>query len=148
MGRVLKKEFAALGLKQGDRLEPSSELPDVDTFNVQPCPFKSVFHTAGPNSRVLHISPLLSIPGVSLDTWCVDVLHTWHYGPLSTFIASALRTLLQTPIYQPNMDGLDNIETQKLALLALKAELWMYYKRKRHEEDWRKRGSEALPYPH
>ena len=76
----------------------------------------------------------------------MDILHTWHYGPLSTFITVVLRELIQTPIFQPNMDGLDKLESDKLALLALKAEMWSFYKHKRQDEDWRKRGSEVPFY--
>ena len=71
-GRCLKASFPPLGLKQGWRLEPSSSLPDVGDFAKQRCPFSCVFYTGGKDGRVLHASPFLQNPGVSVDTWCVN----------------------------------------------------------------------------
>jgi hypothetical protein len=31
-------------------------------------------------ARLLHRSPLMDIPGVGMDTYAVDILHTWHFG--------------------------------------------------------------------
>ena len=145
-GRCLKASFPPLGLKQGWRLEPSSSLPDVGDFAKQRCPFSCVFYTGGKDGRVLHVSPFLQIPGVSVDTWCVDILHTWHYGPMSTYIAYGLRLLLTTFIYRPAIPDLDKEEADRLALLCLRAELWSYYKRlQQFDEDgsWKRKGSEV-----
>ena len=142
-GRVLKSRYDPLGLKRGWRLEPNSEFPDVDDFNNRPCPFSCWFYTGGKDGRVLHMSPFLQIPGVSLDTWCVDILHTWHFGPMSTYITQTLQHLLDTPIWKPAIPGLEKEDEQKLALFAMRAELWTYYKRKRSDPDWKKRGSEV-----
>ena len=145
-GRCLKQNFPLLGLKRGWRLEPTSSLPDVGDFANQRCPFSCVFYTGGKDGRVLHLSPFLQIPGVTMDTWCVDVLHTWHYGPMSTFIAHSLRHLLQSQVYRPSTSDLDKEEADKLALLTLRAELWSYYKRRRETDDdgsWRAKGAEA-----
>ncbi|CAE7032303.1 unnamed protein product [Symbiodinium sp. CCMP2592] len=145
-GRCLKQNIPLLGLRKGWRLEPSSSLPDVDDFAKQRCPFSCVFYTGGKDGRVLHLSPFLQIPGVTMNTWCVDVLHTWHYGPMSTFIAHSLRHLLRSPVYRPSASDLDKEEADKLALLTLRAELWSYYKRRRENDEdgmWRKKGTEV-----
>ena len=142
-GRVLKNHFPPLGLRRGWRLEPHAAFPDVDDFHTRPCPFVCMFYTGGKDGRVLHVSPLLQIPGVSLDSWCVDILHTWHYGPMSTYITQALQQLLETSIWKPAVQGLEKEDEQKLALFAMRAELWAYYKRKRNDPEWKKRGSEV-----
>ena len=143
-GRILKKAYPPLGLVKGARLEPSATLVDVSLFETQQTPFDCVFYIAGPNGRVLHQSPLLQIPGVHLSTWCIDLLHTWHYGPMSTYITHTLRLLLSSPIWKPDIPDLDLEESNKLALMALKAELWTHYKRRRQEDPvWRVKGSEA-----
>ena len=144
-GRCLKASLPALGLKQGWRLEPSSSLPDVCDFAKQCCPFRCIFYTGGKDGRVLHMSPFLQIPGVSMDTWCVDILHTWHFGPMSTFIAYCLRLFLTTMIYRPTIPDLEE-EADRLALLCLRAELWSYYKRLRESDEdgsWKAKGSEV-----
>ena len=66
------------------RLKPSAALPDVGSFEKQQCPFQCIFFRAVEHARVLHISPLLQIPGVSLGSWCIDLLPSWHYGPRKT----------------------------------------------------------------
>ena len=127
------------------RLEPSTGLPDVGLFENQPCPFDCTFFVGGQHARVLHISPLLRIPGVSLASWCIDILHSWHYGPLSTYLTFVLRALLSTEIYKPgNTAILDKEENEKLCLMALKAELWVFYKQTRASDpEWSKKGSEV-----
>ena len=65
-------------------------------------------------------------------------------GPLSTFITHSIRALLATPIWKPAIAGLDKEENEKLALLALKAELWTHYKARRETDaEWRVKGSEV-----
>ncbi|CAE7256188.1 unnamed protein product [Symbiodinium sp. CCMP2592] len=144
-GRCLLKAFQQLGLPKWARLEPSTLLPDVGSFEQQQSPFSCIFYVAGEHGRVLHVSPLLQIPGVSLSSWCIDLLHTWHYGPMSTYLTFALRALLSTDIYKPgNSAVLDKEENDKLSLMALKAELWMFYKHRRAtDKEWSKKGSEV-----
>ncbi|CAE7376332.1 unnamed protein product, partial [Symbiodinium microadriaticum] len=144
-GRCIRASFPALGLKQGWRLDPSPGLEDVCDFAKKQCPFKCVFFIGGKDARILHVSPFLQIPGVSVETWCVDILHTWHYGPMSTFIAYSLRLLLTTMIYRPAIPDLEKVEADRLALLCLRAELWTYYKRLRESDSdgsWKAKGSE------
>ena len=73
------------------------------------------------------------------------MLHTWHYGPMSTSLTFAIRALLNTEIYKPgNSAVLDKEENDKLCLMALKAELWMFYKHRRAtDKEWSKKGSEV-----
>ena len=92
-----------LGLQKGWRLEPSSQLPDVGAFETCATPFTCVFYVGGAGGRLMHRSPFLQIPGVHLNTWRVDILHTWHYGPLFTYIIVTLQEILKTPVYQPTL---------------------------------------------
>ena len=143
-GRCLRRAIKALGLPKGARLEPSAALQDVGKFEVTSCPFRCTFYIAGKHGRALHISPFMQIPGMSLETWGIDILHTWHFGPMSSFICYVLKHLLQSPIWKPTIPGLDKEESDKLSLLALKAEMWTYYKLRRQQDArWREKGSEA-----
>ena len=58
---------------------------------------------------------------------------------------SDIRALLSTEIYKPgNSAVLDKEENDKLCLMALKAELWMFYKHRRAtDKEWSKKGSEV-----
>ncbi|CAE7761127.1 unnamed protein product [Symbiodinium sp. CCMP2456] len=145
-GRCLKASFPLLGLRKGNRLEPSASLLDVDKFMQLTTPFSCTFYTGGPHGRILHQSPFLKIPGVTLDCWCIDVLHTWHFGPLSSYIAHSLRLLISSSVYRPADQDLDKEEADKLALLHIRAELWSFYKRRREADEdgtWRKKGTEV-----
>jgi hypothetical protein len=143
-GRCLKKPLRVLGLKAGDRLEPSGSVPDVAQFERLQPPFWCVFHTGGKHGRVMHKSPLVEIPGVDITAWNVDLLHTWHYGPMSTYISYTILQLLATPLWRSAIAGLEREEADKLALLGLKAELWTFYKHRREtDESWKKKGSEV-----
>ena len=128
-GRTLTKAFRALGLPKGSRLEPSASLPDVGLFEQLETPFTCKFYVGGEGGRVLHDSPFLRIPGVSLESWNIDILHTFHFGPLSTYITVTLRRMLMdTDIWKPSIVGLDKEEQSKLSLLCLRAELQSHYK--------------------
>ena len=142
-GRCLKTAYRPLALKRGWRLEPDRQNPDVDDFNERECPLTCTFYIGGKHGRVLHCSPFLQIPGVTLETWCVDILHTWHFGPMSTYITFTVQQLLTTPVWKPGIEGLEKEDEQKLSLYALRAEMWAYYKRKRADPEWHRRGSEA-----
>lgn len=144
-GRTLKKAFPALGLPKGSRLEPSASLPDVGLFESLETPFVCKFYVGGEGGRVLHDSPFLRIPGVNLESWTIDLLHTWHFGPLSTYITVSLRKLLMdTDIWKPSIVGLDKEELSKLSLLCMRAELQSHYKLRRQDDpDWSKKGSEV-----
>ena len=63
---------------------------------------------------------------------------------MSTYITHTIRLLLGTEIYKPTIAGLDKEESDKLSLMALEAEMWTYYKRKRSDPEWNKKGSEAM----
>ena len=66
-GRTLQAAFPTLGLPRGSRLEPSAALPDVGLFESLETPFTCKFYIGGERGRVLHDSPFLRIPGVTLD---------------------------------------------------------------------------------
>lgn len=144
-GRTLQAAFPTLGLPRGSRLEPSAALPDVGLFESLETPFTCKFYIGGERGRVLHDSPFLRIPGVTLESWNIDLLHTWHCGPLSTYITITLRKLLtETDIWKPSIAGLDKEELSKLSLLCLRAELQTHYKlRRQSDPEWSKKGSEA-----
>ena len=64
---------------------------------------------------------------------------------MSTYLAFTIRALLTSPIFRPGIAAsIEREECDKLCLLALKAELWTYYKRRRETDpEWSKKGSEV-----
>jgi len=143
-GRMLIGDIPELGLKRGDRLEPTDFLDNVANFVDMIPPFDVCFFTGLSTNRILHISPLFSIPGVSFDSWCIDLLHAWHlHGPLAAYIGTALHAVLSNNCFL-ELEGLDAEEKVRLGMLHLKSHLWQYYKNKRQDPNWQKTGTEVL----
>ena len=98
MGRVLCKDFLTFGLRAGDRLEPCLTLPDVAEFDSQAVPFDSMFFRCSKNSRIIHPSPILEIRGAWTHVVGIDLLHTWHLGPLASYIGSVFWHLIEAKV--------------------------------------------------
>lgn len=106
MGRELRAPVPLLGLRQGDRLEPSPTLMDVAKFDDQPVPFQAVFWRASRDARgsiqdqIFRPNPVFS-NDLGINPWrslAIDPLHTLYYGPVMRWAAAALwRVLLANP---------------------------------------------------
>ena len=90
-------------LKAGDRLEPTPSLLDISKFELQPPPFRATFWRMTSDDRVSHRSPLWQIEGMFADRHFIDILHTWHLGPLTSFIPFTLRFIINSGILVPRM---------------------------------------------
>jgi hypothetical protein len=143
-GRTIMYDIPRLGVSAGYRLEPSATLPDVGKFEMTPTPFFTHFWCADSDARVQHESPILAIEGVTLRTWCIDLLHSWHLGPLASYIGHCLHFFIASRIWSPDLPFLDAEEMQKLSLLHIKSEIWQYYKNRRAtDKEWTTKGSQA-----
>ena len=141
-GRCLKQDMVSLGLKRGNRLEPSEEMPDVGMFETMTVPFLALFWIWGKDARILHTNPLLLIPGFTLDKWAIDLLHTWHLGPIQAFVALVLFMLLASGLWTPTSRYLDQKDKDQLSLLNIKSELYGWYKTMGKDPKWKKSGTE------
>ncbi|CAJ1390676.1 unnamed protein product, partial [Effrenium voratum] len=144
-GRVLVRAFPELGLPKHARLLPSQALPDVGKFEFTPTPFPATFWTASADARLTHDCPLLALSGVGLESFSLDIMHTWHLGPLQLLVSLCINFFLDTGLWAPANSGgrVDASDKKKVALLAIKAELFQWYKEQRKDADWRARGTEA-----
>lgn len=142
-GRTLHRAVPELGLKKNDRLEPSEHLMIVFEFEQQIVPFDVLFFVGGTDDRVIHRSPMALLPK-SIELWAIDILHTWHQGPLSTAISWLIRLMLKTQVWKPAVRFLEAEDESRLSLLALKSELWAHYRcAKAQDATWQKRHSEV-----
>jgi len=133
----------AIQLIRGDRLEPSIEIPDVADFDHKDPPFKATFwNTSDPQSlRLLHESPLMWINGVTFMMWCIDLLHTWHLGPLGAYIGFVIWFILSSKVCA-GCAFVDTEDGYKIGMVEIRSHLWRYYKEKRKgSKDFKKRGS-------
>ena len=139
------RAFPQLGLPKHARLLPSQALPDVGKFEFTPTPFPATFWTASADARLTHDCPLLALSGVGLESFSLDIMHTWHLGPLQLLVSLCINFFLDTGLWAPANSGgrVDASDKKKVALLAIKAELFQWYKEQRKDADWRARGTEA-----
>ncbi len=142
-GRALIADIPEFGLKKGSRLIPTKDLPDVAAFERMALPFSCSWWIAPEDARLVHDCPLLELPGVGLETLSLDIMHSWHLGPLQLLTSMALNYAIDSNLWAPPTEGLDAADKRKLSLLAIKAELFQWYKEKRNDPDWRGKGSEA-----
>lgn len=136
-GRSLKVAIPEFGLRKRNRLESSELLLITSEFEEQQVPFKVHFFVGKESDRVQHRSPIMMIHGMNLKRWGIDILHSWHGGPLGVAISFTIKQLLSTSIWRPAIADLEPDEKTKLALMAFKSELWAYYKDMKKDEDWK-----------
>jgi hypothetical protein len=127
LGRVLTKKIS--GLPAGSRLEPSPNLPDVADFEVAPCPFQARFFVGSDRSRWLHNCPLFEvIPNFALDSWGIDLLHTWCLGPLAGFVGLCLKTFLESRAFLREARGLPAKDAAKVGLGRVKEAMFAFFR--------------------
>ena len=147
-GRALKNNVDELGLKKHDRLEPSKKMWDVASFERLHCPFTVTFFRSRKENRLIHSCPLFMIPGVTIRSWVVDIMHSWHLGDLLSFIAHVFWYIIGLGILCPPSHQLDTEERHRLSLLRLKSEWFEHYRTKRKDPDFRQSCSEDLCFLH
>ena len=117
-------------------------MPDVASFEFLTVPFKASFWVSPLDFRLTHDCPLLELEGVGLEMWSLDLMHGWHLGPLQLLVSLSLNFCIDSGLCAPDT-GLDAVDSRKISLLAIKAELFNFYKIKRNDPDWVGKGSEV-----
>ena len=141
-GRVVLQGIPELGLRKNSRLMPTSTLPDVSQFEFTPVPFSTSWWIMSPDTgRLLHDNPLMEVAGVTLESLSLDLMHTWHLGPVQILVSRALNLCLDSGLWAPSTQ-LDAAEKRRLGLYAVKVELMQFYRDQRADPEWNKRGSE------
>ena len=142
-GRGLVSDFPTLGLKKGSRLLPTAEIPDVGQFEFLTPPFTTSWWVGADDARLVHDCPLLQLSGVGLEMWSLDIIHSWHLGPLQLLVSLAFNFCLDSGIWAPTSTGLDAAEKRKLSLFAIKAELFQFYRDQKKDPSWVGKSSEV-----
>ncbi len=132
-GMVLHSSVPRLGLRLGDRLEPSIDLLDVAKFADRPLPFVAVFWRATKsleNGKVAdpvnRRCPLFSIRGASPQRLLrIDVLHTMHLGVLAQYIKKAFWSCIGKNVF--DVVGPQKA-VQEITIRLLHADLVIWYK--------------------
>ena len=132
-GRALAVGMESWDLPLGARLEPSPLLMDVASLDEAKVPIQVIFWVGGTEGRVQHESPLLTlVPGVTVQSWNIDLLHAWVLGCLARFIGMSIWFFLKSGIWTPKSTYLDNEQKRRLAISHLKTELFAFYARQKN----------------
>ena len=100
-GRVLLEDVPELGLKRWSRLMPTRDLQDVASFEFTKTPFDVSWWVLSTEGRLVHDCPLMSVGGIGLETWSLDIMHSWHLGPLQQLVSLSLNYCLDTSLWAP-----------------------------------------------
>jgi hypothetical protein len=94
-GRVVQNDLVALGLRKGDRLEPSAAVSDVGQFESLPTPFRATFWRASSETLTRRRNPLFDA-GTGLTSEClgIDVLHCLSLGVYQLFLMALFWDLI------------------------------------------------------
>ena len=100
-GRTLCAEILDLRLRRGDRLEPSSQLPNVSLFEEAPLGITIIFWRQTAETITRHRNPVFCRElGVSAQrSLTIDSLHAFYYGPLKLWCQTALWFLLLANVF-------------------------------------------------
>ena len=72
-------------------------------------------------------------------------MHTLHLGPIQQLVSLTLHFCISSGIFAPRTVHLDAVDMREMSPLTIKSELFVFYKMLREsDEDWRRKGSEAL----
>ena len=108
MGRTLAKDLPALGLRRGDRLEPSSELRDTSKFESRPLPFRCTFWRQHRDNRgrlstfTLRRNPLFckELGTSPTTTLHLDSLHTVYLGIFMFYVHAVIMAMWRANVFQ------------------------------------------------
>ena len=123
-GRVLDRDLPELELLAGDRLEATSEHPDILGYDrCESYPVRFVFWRRCLETFVRRRNPLFSIPGVTILLLCVDILHCIYLGIAQHYVVHVFWTLIESNVY-----GAGGASNDFIAVLRLKIDLWNWYR--------------------
>ena len=129
-GRALLVDMEDLSLKADDRLEPSTEVPDVGEFDCLDPPVVATFWRRSQESLCRHRNPLWE--GVGLEpesSLCIDILHCLNLGVMLVYCRVTVWSILTSGVYGPCTE-----QNFVAAVLAMRRSLFDFYGR-RHAAD-------------
>ena len=131
-GRCLLQDYGPLGLKKGDRLSPFETMMDVSDFEkVFEAPgkveHKTCFWRTQEETRSRWRNPLFCAEiGLTTEILAIDLLHTLYLGVAKNFCMATIWHAITNNLYTEA--GTTKPERDQLAILAIRNELWAWYK--------------------
>ena len=135
-GRALLNDIGLLGLRKGDRLNPSPQVLDIGAIDFRTdFPFRLCFWRARPDDPCRFRCPLFSRESMlSPELLCVDEMHTLHLGIFQDYILGVFWACIRADVWMllKESEELSDQYYQEAALV-LKADLFSWYKREKRE---------------
>ena len=155
-GRCLTYAYERLGLRAGDRLEPTRALPDVAAFDAVTCfPMEAVFWRRSTQTKVNYRCGLFG-DALRTDRIQIDIMHTVYLGCAQDWLGAVCWHLIYCNTFRVADDRTEQ-EKAEIAVDRLRVELKVWYARIRREGapsdftpldenfDWRSLGTSAAP---
>lgn len=112
-GRCLKEAVPALGLKRGDRVEPSAQLPDISGFEELQCPVTVLWWRSSEETATRHRNPMFEAgTGISVLTLAVDSLHCLALGVWQVVLSAIIEAIVAHDLYGAVEAGCTTIESK------------------------------------
>jgi hypothetical protein len=127
-GRALVTNFSEFGLQLGDRLEPSTAVPNVGAFELLAVPFIATFWRPCLQTRAKHRNPILMGElGITVASIAIDVLHTLNLGVYKHWVMLVFWYIIDINYYKLN-PKLATEEKFQLSVMRLGDDLDKFYK--------------------
>lgn len=124
-GRVLTRNLPHFGLRKGDRLEPTTQQPDIMRFDPEDGDRPCTFWQPSAGSSVRRPNPVFTAgTGVTTDAIGIDWLHTLSMGVFPHLLGYMIQELLRANAWQIGASGEMLIE---LGIVSLRAALHDWY---------------------
>ena len=128
-GRALAQSVPHLGLLAGDRVEPTTTMPDIGSGFDKPksFPVQVLFWRPGSQTICLRRCPLFckELGITPTRTLALDQMHTLYLGVANVVARHILWDLLKSGIW--NAGGQSEVERLQIAVLSLQGELMYWY---------------------
>ena len=132
-GLCLTQDYTPLGLRKGDRLDPTPSLPDIGNFfELCCCPVDVTFWRPDRATLARHRNPLFSLATGITPYRCLttDLLHAFYLGIVKQLACTCFWFLIQSGLWGP--PGGTEEERLERAREALVIRLFQWY-RARHQ---------------
>ena len=128
--RYLVRDLPDWNLAKCDVLQPGHDLWDIGQLEyVEQFPCRVVFWRQRDDAMVLHRFPLFDLPlGISLDTICIDQMHTLNLGVYQAFCLHSLWVLIKANVWRVGAH-LGDRDSWALSCEHIRGELTAFYKR-------------------
>ena len=132
-GRCLRVDLPEFGLNAGDRLEPSTDNPDIIGFDEWVAfPRYAMFWRPSLETMTRHRNPMFSIEFVSHELILIDILHAVYLGVAQVWILGAFWKMMDDNAF--GVVASDRATRNLLTVARIKVEIMEYYKWKRKTE--------------